>query len=200
MLYHVDIINLYRSVLRVDPTTDWARAQLDHARNIASTSLRALLRLLKIQERAHGWTDAITLVLHPITVASFGIVEEIHALNCSSISLIAPDDETHLGLLTCLRALEQLSNYSYYAQPLFRLLVQKCQSLGLQMPAGIQRSLAYYTSEEWTKEASLLVSSQYIADIRTEACSAESARMDAVISTWERLSFDEAGKGKARAA
>lgn len=201
MMYYVDIINLYRCILQSEPSTDWTQAHIEHARQTTSSSLKALRRLLSVHEQKHGWYDAITLVLHPITVASFGSLEHILDAKNDAHPGTEQDSEPYVGLLICLRALERLSSYSYYAQPLFRLLVQKCQSLGLQISAGMQRTLDQYTSEEWTKEASSLVSSQYIADLRIAGCNpTEDARMDAIISTWERLSLDEAGKGKARAS
>lgn len=54
----------------------------------------------------------------------------------------------------------------------------------------------YYTSEEWTKNAATLVSSQYIADMRKKDADAESATMDAIISSWEELQLEEGVKGK----
>jgi hypothetical protein len=68
----------------------------------------------------------------------------------------------------------------------------------LQLPDDLQNALDYYTSEEWTRNAANLVSSQYIADTRKTTTDAESARMDSVISTWEGLNLDDRGKGRAK--
>jgi hypothetical protein len=99
--------------------------------------------------------------------------------------------------MTCLRGLAALSSYNYYAQPLLRLLTQKCQAIGLNLPEEIQHTLDNYTSKEWTRNAAHLVSSQYIADMRKTAPDLESARMDAIISTWEGMSLEERSKIKA---
>ncbi|KAL6706189.1 hypothetical protein ACN47E_005924 [Coniothyrium glycines] len=199
MLYHVDLINLYRAVVNSDPTDDWNSSHIHHARCVTSSSLKAIRKFLALQEQRHGWTGAITLVLHPITVVSFGSLEEITTANVDLHSVSLQCSEPYLGLLTCLRALSSLSQYSYYAQPLFRLLTQKCLTLGLPVPVGIQNLLEYYMSEEWTRTAALSVSSQYIADKPKTASDEENASMDAVISGWESLSFNGAEKGKARA-
>lgn len=199
-MYHVDIINLFHPLLDTNSPVEQTTSSYRHrARSVKSSSLREIRRLLALQETRHGWMDAITLVLHPITVASFGSLDEISLANEESKSVPLEESEPYLGLLTCLRALDSLSSYSYYAQPLFRLLTQKCQALDLQLPTEVQKTLDYYTSEEWTKNAALLVSSQYIADMRRTVADAESARMDAIISGWENLSLDEASKGKGKA-
>ena len=199
-MYHVNIINLFHPLLDSSSSIEYPRSSYRHrARWTKQSSLKEIRRLLALQETRHGWVDAITLVLHPITVASVGNLEEISLSQEELKTVPLESSEPYLGLLTCLRALDSLSSYSYYAQPLFRLLTQKCQAFGLQLPAEVQSTLRYYTSEEWTKTAALLVSSQYIADMHKTATDIESVRMDAIISGWENLSFDEAGKGKARA-
>ena len=59
-----------------------------------------------------------------------------------------------------------MSSYVFYAQPLFRLLVQACEVINIKLPRDVANSIRYYKSEEWTKQAASLVSSQYVADIR----------------------------------
>jgi hypothetical protein len=135
-------------------------------------------------------------VLHPLSVTSFGSLDEI--AQSYSDPQEAQESEPYQGLLACFRALGVLCCYSFYAQPLFRLLTQKCQAMGLQLPVEVQITLDYYTSEEWTRTARHLVSSQYIADTRKTAADADSVRMDAIISAWEGLSVEERGKGKGR--
>ena len=190
MMYHVNIINLFQPFFGVShPSTPF----LDRACSVTSTSLLELRRLLALQEARHGWSRTITLVLHPLVVASFGSLDEISQAYHSPQD--AQSSEPYQGVLVCLRALAALCSYSFYAQPLFRLLTQKCQAMGLQLPVEVQNTLDYYTSKEWTRNAANLVSSQYIADMRQEA---ESKRMDAIISAWEGMSLDDQGKGKAR--
>ena len=196
MMYHVNIIDLFQPCLSLNTSTDRIDSYLNRARSATSTSLQELRRLLAVQEIRHGWESAITLVLHPLSVASFGSLDEISQAypNLSNVERSEP----YQGLLVCFRALGALSSYSFYAQPLFRLLTQKCQTMGLQLPVEVHRTLDYYTSEEWTRNAANLVSSQYIADIRKITADSESARMDAIISAWEGLSLDESGKRKAK--
>lgn len=196
MMYQVDVVNLFRPILDAERPHEQIDSYRDRARSIMSASLREIRRLLALQETRHGWCNTITLILHPITVASFGSLDEM------SLDFLGPipieSTEPYQGLLTCLRALGLISRYSYYAQPLFRLLTQKCQRLGIQLPIEVQRILEYYRSEEWTKNAANLVSSQYMPDTGKKLTAAESATMDAIISMWEELSLDEAGKSKGR--
>ncbi|KAJ4373532.1 hypothetical protein N0V86_007673 [Didymella sp. IMI 355093] len=146
-------------------------------------------RLVLLHDTHHGWSNAITFVIHGITVASFGTLDE---MSHDKPVLSEPQtDERYQGLVTCLRALTVLLSYSYYAQPIFRLLTQKCAALGVRLPAEVQGALDYCTSEEWTKKAAELVSSQYIAETRSVAKDTETMRMDAVISRWENLSLED---------
>jgi hypothetical protein len=196
MMYHVNIINLFHPVLDHGISSQNHDSYLDRARSVTSTSLAELRRLLGLHELRHCWGTAITIVLHPITVASIGSLDEISKAYQSPRE--AESSEAYRGLLTCLRALCALSSFSYYAQPLLRLLTQKCQAIGLQLPDDVQSALDHYTSEEWTRNAASLVSSQYIVDMRQTTTNSESARMDSIISAWEGLGLDERGKGKAR--
>ncbi|KAF1928400.1 uncharacterized protein M421DRAFT_63540 [Didymella exigua CBS 183.55] len=146
-------------------------------------------RLVSVHDTHHGWSNAITFVIHGITVASFGTLDEM-SHNKPLLSQSATD-ERYQGLVTCLRALTVLLSYSYYAQPIFRLLTQKCAALGVRLPAEVQGALDYCTSEEWIKKAAELVSSQYIADTRSIDKDTETMRMDAVISRWENLNLED---------
>ncbi|KAF2022988.1 hypothetical protein EK21DRAFT_105527 [Setomelanomma holmii] len=161
--------------------------------NLLSAEMR---RLLALQELRHGWATSIGLVLHSISVASFGSLDEISQIHPEPAD--AEPSEPYQGLLVCLRALASLSSYNFYAQPLFRLLTQKCQEMGLPLPVELQSTVDYYTTEEWTRYVASVVSSQYIADISKSSMDSESARMDAIISAWEGLSLDEYAKGKQR--
>jgi hypothetical protein len=199
MMYHVSIISLFQPILNLSAHSLQSISYFDRAQSITSASLNEIWQLLAVQELRHCWGTAITLVLHPISVASFGSLEELTRTYPHPVS-DAGRSEAYQGLLICLRALAALSSYSFYAQPLFRLLTQKCQAIGLELPEEVQGTLDHYTSDEWTRNAAHLVSSQYIADMRKSSSDSESARMDAIISTWEGLNLDERAKAKARFA
>ncbi|KAJ4311124.1 hypothetical protein N0V94_008111 [Neodidymelliopsis sp. IMI 364377] len=197
--YNVNVVKLFQPVLNCNTSSGHAPPYVDRARSEISTSLREMRRLIALHDTHHGWSNAITFVLQGITVASFGTLDEMSDTNRNLAQ--SDHDEQYRGLVTCLRALTVLLSYSYYAQPLFRLLTQKCRALGVQLPIEVQGALDYCTSEDWTKKAAELVSSQYIADTRTVA---ESSTMDAVISSWESFTLDDkqpwvAQKGKKRA-
>lgn len=201
MQYNVHIFKLFQSGMDHETFTKQARPYVDRAKSMISVSLREIRRLVALHDTHHGWSNAITFVIHGITVASFGTLDEISYNNPSLPQ--SERDGRYQGLVTCLRALTILLSYSYYAQPIFRLLTQRCKALGVQLPAEVQGALDYCTSEEWTKKAAELVSSQYIADARSAVNDAESSRMDAVISRWEGLTLEDrqiwaARKGKKR--
>jgi hypothetical protein len=189
MQYNVNIVKLFRPVLDRESSAGEDAPYIDRARSVISSSLREIRRLVLLHDTHHGWSNAITFVIHGITVASFGTLDEM-AHNKPLVSQPAID-ERHQGLVTCLRALTVLLSYSYFAQPVFRLLTQKCVTLGVGLPAEVQGALDYCTSEEWTKKAAELVSSQFIADTRSVAEDTETMRMDAVISRWENLSLED---------
>lgn len=189
MQYNVNMVKLFRPVVDRETSSEQDAPYIDRARSIISSSLKAIRRLVSLHDIHHGWSNAITFVIHGITVASFGTLDEM-SRNKPILSQ-TENDERYQGLVTCLRALTVLLSYSYYAQPIFRLLTQKCAALGVRLPAEVQGALDYCTSEEWTKKAAELVSSQYIADTRLVAKDTETMRMDAVISRWENLSLED---------
>lgn len=202
MQYNVNIVKLFRPMLDRETSPDHLTPYLDRAKTAISASLREIRRIVKLHDTHHGWSNAITFVIHGIAVASFGTLDEMSHNNTDVPQ--TEIDERYQGLVTCLRALTVLLSYSYYAQPIFRLLTQKCRVLGVQLPTEVQGALDYCTSEEWTKKAAELVSSQYIADMRSITKDTESSRMDAVISRWEGLTLEDksawlAKKGKERA-
>lgn len=121
-------------------------------------------------------------------MAGFGTLNEISQVYSNPIH--AEGSESYQGFLVCLRALCVMASYNYYGQPLFRLVTQKCQAMNFPLPAELQGAVEAYSSDEWTKAAAALVSSQYIADIRRLSLSANSARMDAIVSAWEGLSLE----------
>ncbi|KAH8731934.1 hypothetical protein GQ44DRAFT_766978 [Phaeosphaeriaceae sp. PMI808] len=192
MMYHVNIINLFQPFFSANTSTTLPTPSSDHARLETSASLKEIRWLLALHEVRHGWTDAIGLVLHPLSVTSFGSLDEIAQAYPKATD--AERSEPYQGLLVCLRALGALSRYNFYAQPLFRLLTQKCQGMELHMPTELQIIMNDYTSDEWTRRATSLISSQYIADIRKTISHVSSARMDAIISDWDTLSLDDRGE------
>ncbi|KAF2744922.1 hypothetical protein M011DRAFT_407366 [Sporormia fimetaria CBS 119925] len=163
----------------------------------ATSALKSLRRLLTLQEVCIGWDSTVPYIMHPIMVTAFGCLDEIHTAQLSHLSLEM--HESYLGLLTCLRGLDAISKYIYYAQILFRLLTQACQSLAIRLPAEAMGTLEKYRSEEWTRLARDRVSSRYVADMRNVVQGMEMLRMDAVVAQWEGLSLEEKGdEGRGR--
>lgn len=197
-MHHVNVINLFQPILDYHYSSHSQSYYFNRARSITSASLLELRRLLTLQERRHCWGSAIAIVMHPVMVAGSGSLEEIERTFQNSRD--AQQSEVYQGVVVCLRALVALATFNYYAQALFRLLTQKCQVLGLSLPDDLQSALEAYTSEEWTRHAASVVSSQYIADTHKSFADSAGARMDSIISTWENLSLDDkGGKGKAKA-
>jgi len=192
MQYHVSIVRLFQPFLNGDTSIGRVKTYRDRARSLTNTAIKELRHLIFLHDMRHGWANAIPLVLHPIVVTSFGSLEEIVHQNQSGLT--QEHSEPYQGLLKCLQAMSIVSSYVFYAQPLFRLLTQTCQTLHIPLPAEIVTRLNDYQSEEWTRNAASVVSSQYIADIRKTASDVEHARMDAIISRWDALGFAEEGK------
>lgn len=188
LMYHATIIRLVQPFLTRGKSTERIVSYQGRAREAASQSMRELRHLLSLHEARHGWSNAILLVLHPITITSFASLEEIALETRSNQSQDA--NEAYQGLLTCLRALSSLSYFCFYAQPLFRLLTQTCQSLEIRLPRDVIDTLEWYRSDDWTKNAATLVSSQYVADMRKLVTDIENERMDSVISRWDALAID----------
>jgi hypothetical protein len=194
MQYHVSIVRLFQPFIDGDSSLRRVSTYRDRAVSLTCSAIKELRQLIFLHDMRHGWANAIPLVLHPIVVTSFGSLEEI--VLSDQTSLEQSPSEPYEGLLTCLRAMSVVSSYVFYAQPLFRLLTQSCQTLHIPLPSEIISRLKDYQSEEWTKNAASLVNSQYIADIRKTATDVEQARMDAIISQWDALSVAAEG-GKA---
>jgi hypothetical protein len=183
MQYHVSIIRLFQPFLDQKSSLERVRTYHSRAHSYFSISTKELRRLLVLHEAHHGWSHAIPFVLHPIMVTGFGTLDEIALEDRSRFSI--EQSEPYQGLLTCFHALSTLSNFVFYAQPLYRLLTQACESLDIRLPLEVTSTMGYYRSEEWTKNAANLVSSQYVADIRKTAKDSESLRMDVVVSQWD---------------
>jgi hypothetical protein len=191
MHYHVSIIRLFRPFLDRESSAGRVTSYRDRAHELSSMAIKELRQLITLHDIRHGWTVTIPYVLHPIVVTSFGSLEEIALQDSSRVA--QERSEPYQGLMTCLRALDTLSSYVFYAQPLFRLLTQTCQTLHIPLPAEIVSRLHDYQTEEWTRHAAKLVSSQYIADTRKAASGVENARMDAIISKWDDLTIADVG-------
>lgn len=187
MQYHVSVIRLLQPFVDRDSSYERVRNYRDRARSITRSTIKELRRLLALHEVRHGWNNVIPYVLHPIMVTSFGSLEDIALGSPSPFSI--ETSEPYQGLVTCLRALVTLSSFVFYAQPLFRLLTQTCQNMGIELPYEATNALDQYQSEEWTKNAAALLSSQYIADMRKTATDIENARMDAIVSRWNALAL-----------
>ena len=142
LMYHATIIRLVQPFLTRGNSMERVISYQSRAREVASQSMRELRYLLSLHEACHGWSNAILLVLHPITITSFASLEEI-ALETRS-NQFRDANEVYQGLLTCLRALSSLSYFCFYAQPLFRLLTQTCQSLEIQLPRDVIETLEWY--------------------------------------------------------
>ena len=192
MQYQVSIVRLFQPFVGNDSSIRRVTTYRDRARSLTFTAIKELRQLVFLHNVRHGWANAIPLVLHIVTITSFGSLEEIvlqdRTKSCQKSS------EAYQGLLICLQAMITLSSYVFYAQPLFRLLTQTCQTLCIPLPEEIVSRLNDYQSEEWTKNAASVVSSQYIADIRKTAAEVENARMDAIISGWESLNVADEGE------
>ncbi|KAF2465245.1 uncharacterized protein BDR25DRAFT_337166 [Lindgomyces ingoldianus] len=147
-----------------------------------------LRRLIMLHELRHGWSNAIPYILHGITVTSFGCLEELAQEHATRHSV--ENSEPLRGLLSCLKALSTLSNYVFYSQPLFRLLTQSCQTMGIALPTETTNTLSCYQTEEWTKNAANIVSSQYVADIGKSATDMTNKQMDVIVRMWDNLILD----------
>lgn len=192
MLYHCANVRLCQPFLRRDSSLERVKSYSARAQAISSAAMKDLRQLITIHEIRHGWSNAIPFILHPVMVASIGSAEEVARDRPSSSQLYS--SETYLGLLTCLRALSSFSKFIFYAQPLFRIVTQTCQTLGIRLPTDAISALDHYRTDEWTRNAANMVSSQYVADMRETATDLESSRMDSVIAQWDSISISEKGK------
>ncbi|KAF2871303.1 hypothetical protein BDV95DRAFT_668628 [Massariosphaeria phaeospora] len=180
MQYYVTVNRLFYPFLNRESTLERVKSYRDRSVAVSSTSIKELRRLLVLHEQRHGWSNAIPYVLHPIMVTSFGSLEEIVREDHSTLSV--EYTEPYQGLLICLRALHGLSSYVFYAQPLFRLLTQTCQTLDIKLPVEAMDTLDYYQGDEWTNSAASLMPPH-----------PPNLRMDDVISLWSLLTLDGSG-------
>ncbi|CAI6295676.1 unnamed protein product [Periconia digitata] len=187
--HHASIVRLFQPFITRSSSAERMKAYRDHAISVTRSTIKEIRRLLALHDVHHGWEKTITFILDSLVIASFGTLEEVALEN--NFQVPPEGNEPYEGLLTCLRAIGIVATYVFYAQPLFRLLTQSCEKLGIPLPIELISALDCYTSEEWTRNAAGMVSSQYIADLRKTANDVENARMDAIVSQWKDMSLEE---------
>ncbi|KAF2703392.1 hypothetical protein K504DRAFT_177266 [Pleomassaria siparia CBS 279.74] len=183
MQYNVAITRLFQPFLDAGSSLERVKQYHHRARSMFATSIKELRRLMALHEATRGWSNTLPYVLHAITVTGFGSLDEVALENRSRF--IPENSEAYQGLLTCLNALGTMANFVFYAQPLFRLLTQACETLDIWLPLDVTTFMDRYRTAEWTKKAASVVSSQYMADIRMPATDSEGQRMDKIISGWD---------------
>ncbi|KAL1593824.1 hypothetical protein SLS60_010557 [Paraconiothyrium brasiliense] len=189
MQYYVSIIRLFQPFTHYESSNERIRSYRDQALLRTSAATKELRQLILLHDSLHGWAATITIILHPLVIAVFGSLDEI--ISQESPDFVWDTNEAYRGLLTCLRGLSVITTYNFYSQSLFRLVTQSCQSLAIPLPTEIMSVLDRFQSDEWTKTAASMVSSQYIADMRRTASGMENARMDTIISRWDALTIKE---------
>lgn len=187
--HHLSIIRLFQPFVNRESSHERIKAYREHAISITSATIKEIRHLIALHDVHHGWEKTIPFVLDSLVLGSFGTLEEVALQDHSKV--LPESSEAYQGLLTGIRAISILATYVFYAQPLFRLLTQSCQRLDIPLPHDIVALLDNYKSEEWTKNAAGVVSSQYIADLRKTASDVENSRMDAIVSQWKDLSLEE---------
>lgn len=192
MLHHVLIMRLFQPFTRYESPDEWIQSYRNKALQRTMEATNELRQLIYLHENHIGWFNIIAMVSHPLVTVGFASLDEISRRGHSVF--LSERNEVYQGLLTCLNALSIVSTYNYCVQPLLRLLTQSCQSLDIPLPEEIKAILKRFQSEEWTKHAINMASSQYIADTRKVALDLDSARMDSIVSRWGTLTIaDEKG-------
>lgn len=187
MQYYVSIIRLFQPFTHYESSNERIRSYRDQALLRTSVASKELRQLIFLHDSQHGWAATITIILHPLTMSVFGSLDEIAS---QTNPVFTPDtNEAYKGLLVCLRGLSVITTYNFYSQSLFRLATQSCKALNIPLPEEIMTALDSFQSDEWTKTAASMVSSQYIADMRSTSAGMENARMDAIISGWDALTI-----------
>jgi hypothetical protein len=187
MYYNISIIRLFQPFLDHEfSSIERIRSYREQANSHTHAAIKEMRQLIMLQDVHHGWKETISLVLEPLMMTSFSSLEEVVLQGHSESA--TDTNEAYQGLLTCLRALSTVGNYVFYAQVLFRLLMQYCQKLDIPLSPEFVDALDHYQSEEWTRNAASVVSSQYIADLRKRTTDVENSRMDAIVSQWNNMS------------
>lgn len=194
MQYYAAVIRLFQPFTNYTSSNERINSYRSQALSRTATAAKELRQLIFVHDATHGWAATITIILHPLTVSIFGSLDEIAGQE--NPIYVKETNEPYRGLLTCLHALSIITTYNFYAQSLFRLSTQSCQALAISLPAEITNVLDRFQSDEWTKTAASMVSSQYIADMRKTASGVENARMDTIISRWDALTIKEEADSK----
>ncbi|KAF9737088.1 C6 transcription factor [Paraphaeosphaeria minitans] len=189
MQYYVSVIRLFQPFTHYESSNERISSYRDQALQRTSAATKELRHLISINDSQHGWAATITIILHPLTISVFGSLDEIA---CQTNPVFTPEaNEAYKGLLTCLYGLSVITTYNFYSQSLFRLATQSCKALDIPLPPEITTVLDRFQSDEWTKTAASMVSSQYIADMRGSTSGMENARMDSIISKWDAMTIKE---------
>jgi hypothetical protein len=189
MQYYASIIRLFQPFTHYESSNERISSYRDQALLRTSAANKELRKLILLNDSHHGWAATITIILHPLVISVFGCLDEIAG---QSHPVFVPDtNEAYRCLLTCLYGLSVITTYNFYSQSLFRLATQSCSALGIPLPIEMTTIMDRFQSDEWTKEAASMVSSQYIADMRRAASGMENARMDTIISRWDALTIKD---------
>lgn len=189
MQYYVSVIRLFQPFTHYESSNERISSYRDQAVLRTSAATKELRELIILHDTQHGWAATILIVLHPLTISIFSALDEIAT---QTNPIFNPDaNEIYKGLLTCLYGLSVITTYNFYSQSLFRLATQSCKALDIPLPAEITTVLDRFQSDEWTKTAVSMVSSQYIADMRRTASGGGNARMDTIISRWDAMTIND---------
>jgi hypothetical protein len=91
--------------------------------------------------------------------------------------------ECYNGLVTCLRALEQVRATTKFVEVPLRVLLQAMTESNIEIPRDLQGLSTTFQTAEWLQEVQETVQSEYVADYSATHY-LENARMDALIASW----------------
>jgi len=91
--------------------------------------------------------------------------------------------ECYNGLVTCLRALEQIRATTRFVEVSLRVLLQAMSDANIEIPHALQGLSTIFQSSQWLKEVQENYQSEYVADYSATHY-LENARMDALIASW----------------
>jgi len=91
--------------------------------------------------------------------------------------------ECYNGLVTCLRALEQIRATTKFVEVPLRVLLQAMADANIEIPRDMQDLSTTFRTAQWLQEVQETVQSQYVADYSATHY-LENARMDALIASW----------------
>ena len=189
MLHHVLVMRLFHPFTHYESPNAQVESYRSQALQRITTAMNELRHLIYLHDYHFGWSNIIDIVLYPLVTVVFASLDETSQEEHPVF--LADRSEVYRGLLTCLHALSIVSTYHYCVQPVLRLLAQSCQSLDIPLPEEITNALSHFESEEWTRQAVSMASSQYIADMREATLAMDSARMDSIVSRWGTLTIED---------